>query len=128
MRIPYLPPLRRLGRVASGVLAIRSFRASVRALPLLLILLLPLFQLGGVLHGIGHLSDPRRTETADLSKDACALCAAYAMADSVLPGATPALPVIQVAGVPDDTILFSTQTATYRVYLARAPPDRLLLT
>jgi hypothetical protein len=100
---------------------IRNFR---RYLPLLLIILLPLLQLGGVLHGIGHLSDPPRTDAADVSKDVCALCAAYAMAGSAFPGTPPALPICAALVAPKVTIVFSNQTLLHRAYLARAPPIR----
>gem|GEM_PF-3142093 len=91
-------------------------------LPLLLAILLPLFQLGSILHGLGHLSDPPRTDTADVSKDACALCAAYAAAGSALSGTSSALPAFAVPSAPGITVAFSNQTSIPYAYLARAPP------
>ncbi|MES1993654.1 MAG: hypothetical protein V4457_08735 [Pseudomonadota bacterium] len=103
---------------------VRPIRAFRRYLPLLLVILLPLLQLGSVLHGIGHLSDPPRTDTADASKDACALCAAYAVAGSALSGTSPALPTFAVLSAPSVAIVFSNQTSVSYAYLARAPPIR----
>ncbi|MGB2942656.1 MAG: hypothetical protein WBB79_07510 [Candidatus Macondimonas sp.] len=103
---------------------VRPIRALRRYLPLLLAILLPLLQLGSVLHAIGHLSDPPRTDTADVSKDACALCAAYAAAGSALAGTSSALPACAVSAVPGITVTFSNQTAIPYAYLARAPPIR----
>lgn len=99
-------------------------RAIRRYLSLLLVILLPLLQLGSVLHGIGHLSDPPRTDTVDVSKDACALCAAYAVAGSALSGTSPALPAFAVPAAPGITVVFSNQTSIPYAYLARAPPIR----
>lgn len=100
---------------------VRAFR---RYLPLLLVILLPLLQLGSVLHGIGHLSDPPRTDTADVSKDACTLCSAYAVAGSALVGMSPALPAFSVPAAPSVAVAFSNQTSIPYAYLARAPPIR----
>ena len=105
----------------------RPIRALRRYLPLLLAILLPLLQLGSILHGIGHLSDPPRTETADVSKDACALCAAYAAAGSALAGTSSALPACAVPAAPGIPVAFSNQTVIPYAYLARAPPIRYFI-
>lgn len=103
---------------------VRPIRAFQRYLPLLLAILLPLLQLGSVLHGLGHLSDPPRNDTADVSTDACALCAAYAMAGSTLPGVSPAWPLFTVLVVPGVSVIFSQQQRPNRLYFARAPPPQ----
>lgn len=114
------PPGHRLAHTQiSGMPLVRAFRCH---LPLLLAALLPLLQLGSVLHGLDHLSDSPRTDTADVSKDACALCAAYAMAGSILLVAPSAWPTFAVLAALSVTIAFVNATLLDRAYLARAPP------
>jgi hypothetical protein len=103
---------------------VRPIRASRHYLPLLLAILLPLLQLGSVLHGLGHLSDSPRNEAADVSKDACALCSAYAATGSAIPGTPPALPAFAALAASGVPVVFFNHISLLSPYLARAPPFR----
>jgi len=102
----------------------RPIRVLRHYLPLLLAILLPLLQLGSVLHGLGHLSDSPRNEAADVSKDACALCSAYAATGSAIPGTLPALPAFAALAASSVPVVFFNHISLPSPYLARAPPFR----
>lgn len=94
-------------------------------LVLLLALLLPLLQIGAAVHAISHLADTQRSDLAHLDDHAgCALCAAYAITGSAIPGAAPGMPALAVMPASIQPRACSDQTPAPCCYLARAPPIR----
>lgn len=78
---------RLFGRQSSGV-RLRNCQALPRILPLLLAVLLVVFQTGAMLHALDHVSDAGRSDSPALPHHAaCVLCVAYAGSDGALASA-----------------------------------------